>query len=322
MNDMLIVPARAEMSARTGFAANLFDRAAELRDDEPTRAALLAAPEARFAVVAGDRPVLRRHGACFGVWHDAAALASLGEARHVVFLGREHGQGRFGVRIDADRVDALRERADLLTLDLRSLAIQGLVPPAELGAIGEAKAMTDWHARHMFCANCGATTGAASGGWKRECAACGAQHFPRTDPVTIMLVVRTDPTLGPQCLLARQSRFPPGMHSCIAGFVEPGETIEDAVRRETLEETGLVAGPVRYLASQPWPFPSSLMIGCIAESLTADITLDHTELESGRWFGRDEVVLMLEGRHPEGFTAPVRIAIANTLLAAWVNGEG
>ncbi len=308
-------PQRTELSARTGFATGLFDRAAELRDDEAARAALQASPHARFAVVAGEKPILKRVGDGFSVWHEASGLAALGASDHVVFLGRDDGAGRFGVRVGAAQGDVLKERPDLLVLDLRSLAIQGLVPPEELGAIGEAKAMTDWHARHQFCANCGARTSSASGGWKRECEACKAQHFPRTDPVTIMLVVR-----GDKCLLARQSRFPPGMLSCIAGFVEPGETIEDAVRRETLEETGLVAGEVRYLCSQPWPFPSSLMIGCIAESLTDEITLDKTELEEGRWFSRDEVRAMMKGQHPEGYTAPIRVAIANTLMRAWVDG--
>ncbi|MGL4441183.1 MAG: NAD(+) diphosphatase, partial [Bosea sp. (in: a-proteobacteria)] len=131
-------------------------------------------------------------------------------------------------------------------------------------------------------------------------------------------VTRHDPVLGDRCLLARQSRFPPGMHSAIAGFVEPGETIEDAVRRETLEETGLVVGKVTYLATQPWPFPSSLMIGCLAEALNDEIVLDTTELEAGRWFSRDEARLMLKGEHPEGLAAPVHIAIANTLLKAWL----
>ncbi len=308
-------PLRAELSARTGFATGLFDRAAELRDDEAARAALQASSDARFAVVAGEKPILKRVGDAFSVWHDASGLEALGASEHAVFLGREGAAGRFGVRISAAQGDVLKERPDLLVLDLRSLAIQGLVPPDELGAIGEAKAMTDWHARHTFCAGCGGQTMLASGGWKRVCEGCQAQHFPRTDPVTIMLVVR-----GDKCLLARQSRFPPGMLSCIAGFVEPGETIEDAVRRETLEETGLVAGEVRYLCSQPWPFPSSLMIGCIAESLTDEITLDTTELEEGRWFSRDEVRAMLKGQHPEGFTAPIRVAIANTLMRAWVDG--
>lgn len=315
MNPFLPVPVRAELSARTGFAANLYDRAADLRDAPEAQEALRARSTARFAVVAGDKPVLRRIGDAFTVWHDLAALAALGAPQHEVLLGREEDAGRFGVRIAAELGDGLKGRPDLLVLDLRSLAIQGLLPVAELGAVGETKAMTDWHARHQFCANCGQRTSASPGGWKRQCSACGAEHFPRTDPVTIMLV-----THGDKCLLARQARFPPGMHSAIAGFVEPGETIEDAVRRETLEETGLVVGKVTYLASQPWPFPSSLMIGCLAEALHDDITLDRTELEAGRWFSRDEAELMLSGRHPEGLMAPVPIAIANTLLRHWLAG--
>jgi NAD+ diphosphatase len=305
--------ARAELSARTGFAVNLPDRAAELRDDPAAQAVLRAAPDARFAVVAGERPVLRRKDGGFTVWHDGAQLAALGAVDHEIMLGRDAGAGRFGVRIAAENGEALKDDAAVLVLDLRSLAVQGLLPAAELGAIGETKAMTDWHARHRFCANCGAATSAAPGGWKRECSACGAQHFPRTDPVTIMLVTRDD-----RCLLARQARFPPGMHSAIAGFVEPGETIEDAVRRETLEETGLLVGKVTYLASQPWPFPSSLMIGCLAEAVNDEIVLDRTELEAGRWFSREEATLMLAGQHPDGLTAPVHIAIANTLLKAWL----
>jgi NAD+ diphosphatase len=315
MNDMTLAPTRTELSARTGFAANLYDRAAELRDDPTAQSALRAAPAARFAVVAGEKPVLRRNGDVFTIWHDAAELAALGTVDHEILLGRDGGAGRFGVRIAAETGDVLKGDPALLVLDLRSLAIQGLLPADELGAIGETKAMTDWHARHQFCANCGTRTSAAPGGWKRECSACGAQHFPRTDPVTIMLV-----THGDRCLLARQARFPPGMHSAIAGFIEPGETIEDAVRRETLEETGLVVGKVTYLATQPWPFPSSLMIGCLAEALNDEIVLDRTELEDGRWFSREEATLMLKGQHPDGLTAPVHIAIANTLLKAWLDG--
>lgn len=315
MNDLTIAPARTELSARTGFAANLPDRAADLRDDPAAQAGLRVGDGVRFAVVAGEKPVLRREGEGFTVWHDAEQLAAFGEIDHEILLGRDDGAGRFGVRIAAEAAEALKADPELLVLDLRSLAIQGLVPPAELGAVGETKAMTDWHARHQFCANCGVRTNVSPGGWKRECSACSAQHFPRTDPVTIMLV-----THGDKCLLARQARFPPGMHSAIAGFVEPGETIEDAVRRETLEETGLMVGKVTYLASQPWPFPSSLMIGCIAEALGDEIVLDRTELEAGRWFSREEAALMLKGQHPEGLTAPVHIAIANTLLKAWLKG--
>jgi NAD+ diphosphatase len=308
-------PERREVSARVGFGANLFDRAAELRDDEAARATMRASPAARFAVVAGDKPMLRRDGEGFTIWHEAEAAFGLGPIEQEVFLGREGEAGRFGLRVSGDLAANIAADPHLLVLDLRSLAVQGLVPPDELGAVGETKAMTDWHARHGFCANCGAATRPGSGGWKRACDACKAEHFPRTDPVTIMLITR-----GEHCLLARQPRFPPGVHSCIAGFVEPGETIEDAVRRETGEEAGLIVGDVRYVASQPWPFPSSLMIGCIGEALTEEIVLDGAELEAGRWFTRDEVRLILNGQHPEGVTCPPRMAIANTLMRVWAEG--
>ena len=199
--------------------------------------------------------------------------------------------------------DSLLTRATAASLDVNSMsrdsrasppsssnakALKRLVPKDELGPLGEAKALLDWHARHRCCAQCGAPTKLGSAGWKRQCESCGAQHFPRTDPVVIMLAVR-----GDNCLLARQARFAPGMYSCIAGFVEPGETFEDAVRRETWEEAGLRTGTVRYVASQPWPFPGSLMIGCIAEALNDDIVLDGTELEAGRWFSRYRTFILL-----------------------------
>jgi NAD+ diphosphatase len=150
------------------------------------------------------------------------------------------------------------------------------------------------------------------GGYRRDCPACGAEHFPRTDPVVIMLAID-----GERCLLGRQARFAPAMYSCLAGFVEPGETIEDAVRRETAEEAGIAVGRVRYHASQPWPFPSSLMIGCHAEAISRDIVRDEAELEACRWFGRAEVQAMLAGLHPDGLKCPPDIAIAHHLIKAW-----
>jgi NAD+ diphosphatase len=145
---------------------------------------------------------------------------------------------------------------------------------------------------------------------------CGTHHFPRTDPVSIMLVAR-----GDECLLGRQRRFPAGSYSCLAGFVSPGETLEDSVRREVLEEAGIAVGRVSYALSQPWPFPSSLMIGCVAEALTREITLDEEELEDARWFGRDEVASMLDRRHPTGLITPPPMAIAHHLLRLWLAGS-
>lgn len=317
MNDAS--PRRRERSALTGFATSNLDRRADLRDKPDAVSALRLRSDTRLTMVAGDTPVLKRlDEEKQTVWFSHSESELLGQGFEEVFLGLDSaGAPRFARLIDKTMVEPLRERPELLLTDLRSVALKRLVPNEELGPLGEGKAMLDWHARHRFCAQCGAPTKLDSAGWKRQCDACGAQHFPRTDPVVIMLAVR-----GDKCLLARQARFAPGMYSCIAGFVEPGETFEDAVRRETWEEAGLRAGTVRYIASQPWPFPGSLMIGCLAEALNDDIVLDGTELEAGRWFSREEALQMLEGKHPDNLFCPPHMAIANTILKAWaVDGE-
>jgi NAD+ diphosphatase len=317
MNDAS--PSRRERSAFTGFATSNLDRRADLRDKPDAVSALRLRSDTRLTVVAGDTPVLKRlDEETQTVWFSHSESELLGQGFEEVFLGLDPaGAPRFARLLDKGQAEPLRERPELLLTDLRSVALKRLVPNEELGPLGEGKAMLDWHARHRFCAQCGAPTRLDTAGWKRQCEACGAQHFPRTDPVVIMLAVR-----GDKCLLARQSRFAPGMYSCIAGFIEPGETFEDAVRRETWEEAGLRAGTVRYIASQPWPFPGSLMIGCLAESLNDDIVLDGTELEAGRWFSREEALQMLEGKHPDNLFCPPHMAIANTILRAWaVDGE-
>ncbi len=191
----------------------------------------------------------------------------------------------------------------------------GLLAPEHLSAIACGKALNGWHGRHRFCANCGAETSMSDGGWRRDCPACKVQHFPRTDPVVIMLT-----SVGDRCLLGRQVQFAPGMWSALAGFVEPGETVEDAVRREVLEESGILVGRVAYHATQPWPFPMSLMIGCFAQALTEEIVVDTKELEGARWFSRDEVVQMLNRTHPDGLVAPQPLAIAHHLLRAFAQG--
>ncbi len=194
-------------------------------------------------------------------------------------------------------------------------AMAGL-DPQDANLAATARALLGWHETHGFCAACGARTVMAQAGWQRDCPSCGRSHFPRTDPVVIMLV-----TNGNRVLLGRSAGWPEGMYSLLAGFMEPGETIETAVRREVAEETGVRTGAVRYLASQPWPWPSSLMIGCTAEAESADITLDPRELEDALWLSREELVDVVAGTHSR-LRAPREGAIAGVLLRRWLADAG
>ncbi len=310
----------AEPSLRFRFAVNRLDRRADLRDDPAAIAGLLDRADARFLVVAGDRPLITRGEAPPTAFLPRAAAEALGGCfDRAVFLGLAPSEGSegapwFAVRTRLDE-DALAALADHEAADLRTLAISGVLAADEYGAIAEGRAALYWHATHRFCARCGGESVPASAGWKRLCPSCGAEHFPRTDPVVIMLI-----TDGDRCLLGRAPRFPPGMWSCLAGFMEPGETIEAAVRRETLEEAGIAVGRVDYFASEPWPFPASLMIGVVGRALSRDIRRDENELEDCRWFDRAEAALLLDRSHPDGLFAPPPIAIAHHLLAAFVAG--
>ncbi|WP_284262867.1 NAD(+) diphosphatase [Roseicyclus amphidinii] len=194
--------------------------------------------------------------------------------------------------------------------ELRAVMTQLSARDAELAAT--ARALLNWHRSHGFCARCGAPTEIAEAGWQRRCGACGAHHFPRTDPVVIMLITR-----GERVLLGRSPGWPEGMFSLLAGFVEPGETIEAAVRREVLEETGVRVGAVDYLAAQPWPFPASLMMGCRGEAVSDEIEIDPEEIEAARWVSRSEMLTVFAGTHPEIRPAR-RGAIAHFLLEAWL----
>jgi len=200
-------------------------------------------------------------------------------------------------------------------MDLRAVAAQ--LSGEENGIVAQARALVDWHATHPFCARCGAPTEPVQGGALRRCGKCAAEHFPRVNPVVIMLVVR-----GEQCLLGRQAAWPRGMYSTLAGFVETGETIEEAVRREVREESGIEVGEVAYHSSQPWPFPSSLMIGCIAEALSEDVTIDPHEIDDARWFPRETVLRACRGETDasELFLPPV-MAIGRRLCDVWVGLE-
>jgi NAD+ diphosphatase len=304
-----------------GYAAPWLDREAMRRCDADYVAAGLADPASRFFAFVSDVTLLKTVPMPDPLFARAELPADLFaglDGHETIFLGRDPVGGARIYAIEASGLPENPERAmgeERALIDLRSLANQGLLPSHLLGALAGAKAMLSWHRTHRFCARCGAPSAPAQGGWKRVCTACAGEHFPRTDPVVIMLAVR-----GDRCLLGRQPRFPQGMYSALAGFMEPGETIEEAVRREILEEAGVRCGAVRYVGCQPWPFPMSLMIGAIAEATSEAITIDREELEDARWLTRADVAAMLEGTHADGFKAPGRIAIAHHLLRRFVEG--
>lgn len=312
------VPARSDLGPkpRLGYVESAIERVAERRADQAWLDAAQADARTLAYIVGGEHVVLKKEGAAYDPTFPLARARELGKLMELVFLGLMDGAPRFGCGLDPAATAALKGRADLVVLDLRSIAVQGLVSAEHLPPLAEAKALLNWHARHRFCANCGAPTQLAQGGWRRDCQACKAEHFPRTDPVVIMLVAD-----GDHCVLGRATRFVPNMWSCLAGFVEPGESIEDAVRREVREEVGVACGRVEYFASQPWPFPTSLMIGCHAEARSTEIVVDRGELEDARWFDREEAAAMLMRRHPQGLTTPPPVAIAHHIIRAWVEGE-
>jgi NAD+ diphosphatase len=299
---------------KPGFVTDILDRAAHLRRDDDKLLALEGKRDSRAYVVHRDSLVVNKEG------ESPRALLTIDEAIKyganpgTIFLGLREGAAVFGMGIAAPAVEKLLTRTDVAVSELRGMATQGLVPPEQLSAIAMAKSMVNWHQRHGYCANCGTRTAMREGGWKRECPNCKVEHFPRTDPVVIMLV-----TSGDKCLLGRQKQFLPGMYSCLAGFVEAAETIEDAVRREIFEESGIRCTDVKYYMTQPWPYPSSLMIGCNARATNEDIVVDRTELEDARWFDRAEATLMIKRQHPDGLAGPHPFAIAHHLLGRWLH---
>jgi NAD+ diphosphatase len=296
-----------------GYTDSYLSRAAQHRDDAEYLASAEAAANSGVYAIAGELIILQKRAGGLDPLFAPSAVRWLGPAREKVFLGLVGGAARFAVGIDVSAVDELKARGDLALIDLRSIAVQGLVTPEHLAPIAEAKAMLHWHARHRFCSNCGQPSEISTAGWKRECPSCKAEHFPRTDPVVIMLAID-----GDRCLLGRQSRFVPNTWSCLAGFVEPGETIEEAARREIQEEAGVLTGKVTYFRSQPWPFPMTLMIGAHAQATSTEIIVDRAELEDARWFTRAEAASMLARTHPDGLATPPPVAIAHHIIRAFV----
>jgi NAD+ diphosphatase len=285
------------------FAGSPIDRADHIRTDDAALAELMNW-RARVLMMDGLLPGVDDHGGL--VW---GSLADVAPEAELVFLGLMDGKAHFAPVPPAG--------ADGPAYAMPSAwQVMQLLSPPDLAIYGGARSLVDWHARHRFCARCGAPTKLVKGGWQRHCDGCGADHFPRTDPVTIMLVEHDD-----RLLLGRQPRFPPKMYSALAGFVEPGETIEEAVAREIHEEAGVRVRDVRYIASQPWPFPSQLMIGCTSVADDPELTIDTTELEDARWFTRAE----LEEARAAGEAGtellyfPRPFAIAHHLIAWWLD---
>ena len=308
------------------FGGSGLDRAAWLRADPAALAALRAAPGSGVVPFWRGKPLLAGpEGRLVRLVHDHPLLAAHGGTE--VFLGRAEGGGVWAQDISAWRpddtdlaaigafLDPTEQRHPLLPADHRfaelRAAMTGLsARDAELAAT--ARALLTWHDGHGFCARCGGASVVAAAGWQRDCPACNSHHFPRTDPVVIMLI-----THGNDVLLGRSPGWPEGMHSLLAGFVEPGETIEAAVRREVKEEAGVTVGGVAYLASQPWPFPASLMLGCRGAALDRAITVDPAELESALWVSRERLARVFAGEDPL-IRAPRNGAIAHFLMLNWL----
>jgi len=284
------------------FAGNPLNRAGLERADPAWLAA--QKPAGLFLPFWQNRPLVRADRAAFLGWR------AEWETCLCVFLGRDGTQPLFAIDLDGVSEPQLDEGT---FQEMRAAAF--VLPARDIAIAGQAKALLDWHRRHGFCPNCGHATELMDGGYRRLCPACAAEHFPRTDPVVIML-----PLLGDRCLIGRNKRFPPGLYSAFAGFVEPGESMEEAVHRELMEEVNLKVAGVRYHATQPWPFPSSLMLGCYADAKNADFRIDGHEIEDARWLTKDEVRARLAHEIEDAVKLPVAIAIAHHLIKDWVNG--
>jgi NAD+ diphosphatase len=285
----------AEGSMTVGFTGAGLDRADNLRSDGEKIADLAARPDARLLRLAGLDPVLDEAG--------RLEWSAVEEAGERIFLGLSDGTPLFAPLVTIAAGQRAWSIFGLLNrLDSRDAAIWGA-----------ARSLNEWHGRHPFCSFCGQPSAPFRAGWGRRCASCKTEHFPRVDPVVIMVAEHEG-----RILLARQPQYPSGRYSALAGFVEPGESIEEAVARELHEEAGLVVSDIRYVASQPWPFPGQLMIACTARASSAEIVLDRTELEDAFWASRADVAAAFAGEPDARFLAPPPYAIAHTLLRHWL----
>jgi NAD+ diphosphatase len=301
------------MSDSIAFAGSPLDRVAVERRDSAWVEAQLANPAARFLPLHALDPLVKLGETRALAWARAELFDDLEPKPQPLLLGVDEGIAHFVVDVSkvAEPLPTLGLEGIAAFEDLRSIA--GELTTGEVAIFAHARSLVDWHARHQHCPVCSGDTTTVLGGANRRCIDCSAEHFPRTDPVAIAVVVR-----GERCLLGRGPAWPDTMYSALAGFVELGETLEEAVRREVYEESGVKVGEVRYVKSQPWPFPSSLMLGCIAQAESEELTIDHAELVDARWFELDEIRKALAAE-PGPLFVPPPFAIANHLMQAWVD---
>ena len=285
-----------------GFSGNSLDRADHVRADPQAIAALLGHADARWLHMQGFDPVLTDQGALD--WSAAPATAADTDA---ILLGLVDGAPYFVV-LENQTADAPLFRSP------RVMEVLATLGPAEMAIYGTARSLIDWHGKHRFCGKCGAATSVQRAGWGRRCSGCEAEHFPRVDPVVIMVAEHAG-----RALVGRQASWPEDRYSALAGFLEPGETMEEAVARELFEEAGVRATSVRYITSQPWPFPAQLMLACVAQVDSDVLTIATDELEGALWVTRDEVLAALAGAPGAKFLAPPAYAVAHSLLKHWAN---
>ena len=303
------------------FSGNPLNRASEKRTDEDWIGARRRDPNSYILPMWRLQPFIIGPEKTpapveLGLLKPGLADSLAGPDAPCIFLGLEGERAMFALDISAAR-DPVSEGPIAGLGHFRDARLAGATLPIKDAAImGQAKAMIDWHNRHGFCARCGAPTRSADAGYRRICDECKAEHFPRTDPVVIMIAVHDG-----ACLVGRNKNFPGNFFSALAGFVEPGETIEEAVRRELMEEVSVKVGKVHYHATQPWPFPSSLMIGCIAEAESRDFKVDGTEIADARWLDRATAKRLIDGERLPDISVPPAVAIAHHLIKAFANGE-
>lgn len=307
------------------YCDNRLDRFSELRD-ETSLEDMMRQSGARYFLLYQDKVLMEKRPNRYNALYCQSRAEELGADRaNAILLGTDPGERnapRLAMPLKDDAIAAIEQDPDYELWTVRAVGIKALIAPDELGALAQAKSLISWHENHQFCAKCGAKTHIALAGARRDCPTCKAMHFPRTDPVVIMLAIHKAEDGKERCLLAHHTRFDGPMYSTLAGFVEQGETLEAAVRREISEEAGIPIGKVRYAASQPWPFPSSLMLACFAQALDDQLSLDETELTDAKWLTREEATEMLA--RPVGDPlphVPAGFSIAAWLIRSWLQSK-